>query len=95
MAFALLDDCDAGAASRSSRLYTRFVRERVCTDGTQLDAVCEAAAADVAAGLKAVVLGDYEFGRHLSLKNVREQYPTQRGTASLALSTGVLGVHSP
>jgi para-aminobenzoate synthetase / 4-amino-4-deoxychorismate lyase len=81
--FALLDDCDASAACRSSRLYTGFVRAHVCTDGAQLDAVCEAAAADVAAGLKAVVLGDYEFGRDLHLKNVREQHPTQRGTASL------------
>jgi para-aminobenzoate synthetase / 4-amino-4-deoxychorismate lyase len=81
--FALLDDCDASAACRSSRLYTGFVRAHVCTDGAQLEAVCEAAAADVAAGLKAVVLGEYEFGRDLHLKNVREQHPTQRGTASL------------
>jgi para-aminobenzoate synthetase / 4-amino-4-deoxychorismate lyase len=81
--FALLDDCDASAARRSSRLYTGFVRAHVCTDGAQLDAVCEAAAADVAAGLKAVVLGDYEFGRDLHLKKVREEHMTQRGTASL------------
>jgi para-aminobenzoate synthetase / 4-amino-4-deoxychorismate lyase len=30
--FALLDDCDASAARRSSRLYTRLVHERVCAN---------------------------------------------------------------
>jgi para-aminobenzoate synthetase / 4-amino-4-deoxychorismate lyase len=81
--FALLDDCDASAASRLSRLYTGFVREHVATDGARLDAVCEAAAADVAAGLHAVVIGDYEFGRALHLKNVAQKPLTQRGAASL------------
>jgi para-aminobenzoate synthetase/4-amino-4-deoxychorismate lyase len=81
--FALLDDCDAGAASRLSRLYTGFVREHMATDGARLDAVCEAAAADVAAGLSAVVIGDYEFGRDLHLKDVAQKPLTQRGAASL------------
>jgi para-aminobenzoate synthetase/4-amino-4-deoxychorismate lyase len=65
--FALLDDCDSTVAVRSSRLYTRFVYQRVCTDGAQLDEICEAVAADTQRGLHAVVLGDYEFGRNLSL----------------------------
>jgi para-aminobenzoate synthetase/4-amino-4-deoxychorismate lyase len=63
--FALLDDCDATAARRSSRLYTQFVHERVCADAVQLDAVCDALADDLRRGLHAVVLGDYEFGRQL------------------------------
>ena len=81
--FALLDDCDASALRRSSRLYTGFVRAHAATGGAQLDAVCEAAAADVAAGLHAVVLGDYEFGRDLHLKDVKEKHSTQRGAPSL------------
>jgi para-aminobenzoate synthetase/4-amino-4-deoxychorismate lyase len=66
--FALLDDCDATAARRSSRLYTQFLHERVCADAAQLDAVCEAVAGDLRNGLHAVVLGDYEFGRQLVLE---------------------------
>jgi len=63
--FALLDDCDASAARRSSRLYTGFAHERVCADPAQLEAVCEAAESDARHGLHAIVLADYEFGRHL------------------------------
>ncbi|WP_105132554.1 chorismate-binding protein [Burkholderia sp. BE12] len=63
--FALLDDCDSTASSRSSRLYSGFVRERVCTDPAQLDAVDAALAQDLRDGLHAVVVGDYEFGRNL------------------------------
>ncbi|CAN0618571.1 para-aminobenzoate synthetase / 4-amino-4-deoxychorismate lyase [Burkholderia multivorans] len=63
--FALLDDCDSTASARSSRLYSGFVRERVCTDPAQLDAVDAALAQDLRDGLHAVVVGDYEFGRNL------------------------------
>jgi para-aminobenzoate synthetase/4-amino-4-deoxychorismate lyase len=81
--FALLDDCDATAARRSSRLYTGFVHERVCADAAQLDAVCETVAADTQRGLHAVVLADYEFGRTLlDLKQLRSS-KTQRGDATL------------
>lgn len=73
--FALLDDCEASVAAPLSRLYTRFVREHVCTDGARLEEICEAVAADVKRGLHAVVLGDYEFGRDLELKRPM----TQRG----------------
>ncbi|PLZ03271.1 aminodeoxychorismate synthase, component I [Burkholderia sp. WAC0059] len=65
-AFALLDDCDATAARRTSRLYTGFVREHAGR-AADLDALCEAARADLRDGLHAVVLADYEFGRDLQL----------------------------
>ncbi|RFU45886.1 aminodeoxychorismate synthase component I [Paraburkholderia sp. DHOC27] len=89
--FALLDDCDATAAHRSSRLYTGFVHERVCVDAAQLDATCEAAAADLRQGMHAVVLADYEFGRQIVLKDWQvkgstrsnTQTETQRGDATL------------
>ncbi|WP_269509026.1 bifunctional anthranilate synthase component I family protein/class IV aminotransferase [Burkholderia sp. IMCC1007] len=63
--FALLDDCDSTASARSSRLYSGFVRERVCTDPARLDEIDAAVAQDVRDGLHAVVVGDYEFGRNL------------------------------
>ncbi|MGF6769155.1 para-aminobenzoate synthetase/4-amino-4-deoxychorismate lyase [Paraburkholderia sp. GAS199] len=82
--FALLDDCDATAARRSSRLYTGFVRESVCTDAAQLDAVCEAVAAHTRRGLHAVVLADYEFGGKLQFDAAAGQsLKTQRGDATL------------
>ncbi|HEP6278904.1 TPA: bifunctional anthranilate synthase component I family protein/class IV aminotransferase [Burkholderia vietnamiensis] len=63
--FALLDDCDSTASARSSRLYSGFVHERVCTDPARLDEVDAALAQDLRDGLHAVVVGDYEFGRNL------------------------------
>ncbi|WP_342703643.1 bifunctional anthranilate synthase component I family protein/class IV aminotransferase [Burkholderia arboris] len=63
--FALLDDCDSTASARSSRLYSGFVHERVCTDPAQLDEIDAAVAQDLRDGLHAVVVGDYEFGRNL------------------------------
>ncbi|MFL9961678.1 bifunctional anthranilate synthase component I family protein/class IV aminotransferase [Paraburkholderia sediminicola] len=93
--FALLDDCDATAARRSSRLYTGFVHERVCPDGAQLETVCESVAADIRAGLHAVVLAEYEFGRTLlDIRTVRSP-KTQRGNATLRfLLFGRRGKHS-
>lgn len=81
--FALLDDCDATAARRSSRLYEGFVHERVCADAAQLEAVCETVAADTQRGLHAVVLADYEFGRHLLDGASEQSLKTQRGDATL------------
>ncbi|MGF6570571.1 para-aminobenzoate synthetase/4-amino-4-deoxychorismate lyase [Paraburkholderia sp. GAS333] len=81
--FALLDDCDATAARRSSRLYTGFVHERVCADAAQLDSVCETVAADTRHGLHAVVLADYEFGRTLLDLERLGSSKTQRGDATL------------
>lgn len=63
--FALLDDCEASADARTSRLYTGFVRQHVCTEAAALDAACAAAERDMQGGLHAVLLGDYEFGRDL------------------------------
>ncbi|WP_321811268.1 MULTISPECIES: bifunctional anthranilate synthase component I family protein/class IV aminotransferase [unclassified Burkholderia] len=63
--FALLDDCDSTASARSSRLYSGFVRERVCTVPARLDEVDAAVAQDLRDGLHAIVVGDYEFGRNL------------------------------
>ncbi|MDE1004864.1 MAG: aminodeoxychorismate synthase component I [Paraburkholderia fungorum] len=83
--FALLDDCDATAARRSSRLYTDFVHERVCVDAAQLELMRETVAADARRGLHAVVLADYEFGRHLldGDQAHRASKETQRGDATL------------
>ncbi|KVM91076.1 chorismate-binding protein [Burkholderia diffusa] len=63
--FALLDDCDSTASAQSSRLYSGFVRERVCTDPARLDELDAAVAQDLRDGLHAIVVGDYEFGRNL------------------------------
>ncbi|MBC8736691.1 aminodeoxychorismate synthase component I [Paraburkholderia sp. UCT31] len=82
-AFALLDDCGATAALPSSRLYAGFVRERVCTEAAQLEAVCDSVAADTRSGLHAVVLADYEFGRALMGFDARRSSETQRGNATL------------
>ncbi len=68
--YALLDDCDATAERRSSRLYTDFVHERVCEDARELDAVCAAIERDLQGGLHALVVADYEFGRNLQFGKV-------------------------
>ncbi|MEX3637237.1 aminodeoxychorismate synthase component I [Paraburkholderia sp. BR14320] len=81
--FALLDDCGATAARPSSRLYTGFVRERLCTEAAQLEAVCDSVAADTRNGLHAVVLADYEFGRTLVGIDKLRPTETQRGNATL------------
>ncbi|CAB3749406.1 chorismate-binding protein [Paraburkholderia solisilvae] len=80
--FALLDDCNSTAARRSSRLFTGFRHERVCSDGTQLDAVCEAVADDARRGLHAVVLADYEFGRNLALAKTAQRVKSSSAAAA-------------
>src|SRR5215475_968918 len=80
--FALLDDCNSTAVRRSSRLYTGFRHERVCTDSAQLDAVCEAAADDARRGLHAVVIADYEFGRNLVLTKSTQRAGVHAGIYS-------------
>ena len=82
--FALLDDCNSTAARRSSRLFTGFRHERVCSDGTQLDAVCEAVADDARRGLHAVVLADYEFGRNLALAKTTRRAQSASAAAATA-----------
>jgi para-aminobenzoate synthetase/4-amino-4-deoxychorismate lyase len=68
--FALLDDCNSTEQSRTSRLYEGWSHQHVCRDPGQLDRVLEQVEADLAAGLHAVVLADYEWGvclaRHVS-----------------------------
>ncbi|VXB54931.1 Para-aminobenzoate synthase, subunit I [Burkholderia sp. 8Y] len=68
--FALLDDCDATAERRSSRLYADFSHEHVCEDGRELDAACAAIERDLQSGLHAVVVADYEFGCNLQFGTV-------------------------
>jgi para-aminobenzoate synthetase/4-amino-4-deoxychorismate lyase len=86
--YALLDDCNSTAVRRSSRLYTGFRHERVCTDSAQLDAVCEAAADDARRGLHAVVIADYEFGRNLVLTKTTQRVGARAGPHSK--TTGAL-----
>ncbi|HTR11397.1 MAG TPA: aminodeoxychorismate synthase component I [Paraburkholderia sp.] len=87
--FALLDDGDSTAASRTSRLYTGFVREFVCERAADLDAVCAQVNTGRRAGtgsaLHALVLGDYEFGRALEFAkhDTSSSSETQHGHAAL------------
>ena len=74
--FALLDDRAATRERPSSRLYTGFVRQHVCTDPLTLDAVWAQVGADQAAGLHALLLADYEWGARL-LKAGHAQLPAQ------------------
>jgi para-aminobenzoate synthetase/4-amino-4-deoxychorismate lyase len=63
--FALLDDADATPERPTSRLYTGFVHEHRCVDPAAFDPVCAAVQADLAQGLHAVLLADYEWGAKL------------------------------
>jgi para-aminobenzoate synthetase / 4-amino-4-deoxychorismate lyase len=83
--FALLDDSDSTAASRSSRLYTGFVREFACERAADLDAVCVQVNTELCAGRHALVLGDYEFGRALEFAkhDTASSIETQHGHAAL------------
>ncbi|HKU00157.1 MAG TPA: aminodeoxychorismate synthase component I [Paraburkholderia sp.] len=83
--FALLDDGDATTASRSSRLYTRFVREIACERAADLDAACREVNHALSAGRFALVLGDYEFGRALEFakRDTTTSSETQHGHAAL------------
>lgn len=83
--FALLDDGDSTAHSRSSRLYTGFVRELACERAADLDAVCSQVNAELSAGLHALVIGDYEFGRALEFakRDTASSIETQHGHAAL------------
>lgn len=63
--FALLDDRQATDTSPTSRLYTGFVREHRCIDPATPDGTWAEVDADLAAGLHAVLLIDYEWGAKL------------------------------
>ncbi|MCP3707394.1 aminodeoxychorismate synthase component I [Paraburkholderia sp. CNPSo 3274] len=83
--FALLDDGDSTASSRSSRLYTEFARELACERAADLDAVCAQVNAELGNGLHALVTGDYEFGRTLEFakRDTTSFIETQHGQAAL------------
>jgi para-aminobenzoate synthetase / 4-amino-4-deoxychorismate lyase len=63
--FALLDDAGATPQSPASRLYTGWLREHRCDDPRSLDETCASVDADLACGLHAVLLADYEWGTRL------------------------------
>ena len=63
--FALLDDADATAEHPSSRLCTDYLHEHRCSDPATLDALCAAVRAELAEGVHAVLLADYEWGAKL------------------------------
>ena len=63
--FALLDDHAASADQPTSRRYTGWAREHRCTDPATLEATWAAIQADLAGGLHAVLLADYEWGAKL------------------------------
>ncbi len=63
--FALLDDREATPERPLSRLYTGFVREHRCANPSTLDAVWAQVDADMASGLHALLMADYEWGAKL------------------------------
>lgn len=73
--FVLLDDCHASDVSRSSRLYTGFVKQHVCTDPATLATTWAQVEADMAQGLHGAVLVDYEWGAKLQHAGVRHLQP--------------------
>jgi para-aminobenzoate synthetase / 4-amino-4-deoxychorismate lyase len=78
--FALLDDRDASPEQPTSRLYTGFVREHRSIEPATLDAVWADVQADLASGLHAVLLADYEWGAKL-LKAGTAELPRDDGSA--------------
>ncbi len=83
--FALLDDADATPGRPTSRLYTGFVREHRSVDPATLDAVCAAVQADLAAGLHAVLLADYEWGARLVQAGHEALHADDRGCLRLLM----------
>ncbi len=63
--FVLLDDCYSTAQQPTSRLYTGYVKSIVCTDPGTLDSLWQLVQMQLASGLHAVVLADYEWGTKL------------------------------
>ncbi|MCP5308926.1 chorismate-binding protein [Cognatazoarcus halotolerans] len=68
-AFALLEDRLAEANPPASRHYTGFSHLRRCTDPAGLNALWQAVEADLACGLHAVLMIDYEWGVRLQLRD--------------------------
>lgn len=78
--FALLDDADATPERPTSRLYTGFVREHRCVDPASLEELCAAVQADLAQGLHAVLLADYEWGAKLLRAGLAALPPEDRSS---------------
>jgi para-aminobenzoate synthetase / 4-amino-4-deoxychorismate lyase len=78
---ALLDDCDASPTRPSSRLYTGFVREHVCTDPAQLDATWSAVEADQRGGAHVLLMADYEWGTKLVGAVANDKRPSDETAA--------------
>lgn len=68
--FALLEDRLANADRRASRLYSGFSHERRCEQPAELDPFWQEIEQDLARGLHAVLLIDYEWGVRLHLANL-------------------------
>jgi para-aminobenzoate synthetase / 4-amino-4-deoxychorismate lyase len=85
---ALLDDCDASPTRPSSRLYTGFVREHVCTDPAQLDATWSAVEADQRGGAHVLLMADYEWGTKLVGAVANETRPSDAMAALRVLVFG-------
>ncbi|MBX3684928.1 MAG: bifunctional anthranilate synthase component I family protein/class IV aminotransferase [Rhodocyclaceae bacterium] len=66
--FALLEDRLTDRSLPSSRLYTGFSHERRCDHASKLEAFWKDVETDLACGLHAVVLIDYEWGVQLQLE---------------------------
>lgn len=73
--FALLDDAQASAEDPRSRLYTGYAHQHICHDAASLACVWAAVAADLAAGLHAVLLADYEWGVRLQGLTLAPNHP--------------------
>ncbi len=83
--FVLLDDCHAIDASPSSRLYTGFVKQHVCTDARLLDDVWSAVESEMASGLHAAVLIDYEWGAKLQSAGTQHLSPNDTSALRVLL----------
>jgi para-aminobenzoate synthetase/4-amino-4-deoxychorismate lyase len=81
----LLDDCHASDANPSSRLYTEFVKQHVCTDVRMLDEVWSAVESDMASGVHAAVLIDYEWGAKLQGAGTRHLLPNDASALRVLL----------
>jgi para-aminobenzoate synthetase/4-amino-4-deoxychorismate lyase len=73
--FALLDDAQASAEDPRSRLYTGYAHQHIGHDTASLTSVWAAVAADLAAGLHAVLLADYAWGVRLQGLTLAPDHP--------------------
>jgi para-aminobenzoate synthetase/4-amino-4-deoxychorismate lyase len=91
--FALLDDAHASPAAATSRLYTGLRRELVCDDPVTLHATCAELDRELAAGARAVVLADYEWGVRLQFADSAHAAPVDLASGSGGAFTVLLFDH--